>query len=146
MASHPAFTLAQGGTLEFESLLLRLTRRDRQNIQVCLLQDDGMRFEVLVVDRAQEADAAELLIAILRGHLRELRRRPTVQEILRWELNERNALTATLAREREQRGLELLASLPFDPADAPDLDLAAVAAIVYAGLTHVVLRAKTTDH
>ncbi len=105
-----------------------------------------LRSEVLVGDRPEEADAADLLIEILRGHLGELRNRPTVQEIMRWELNERNALTATLAREREQRGLELLSSLPFDPSDEPDLDLAAVSAIVYAGLTHIVLRAKTTDH
>lgn len=102
--------------------------------------------EVLVPENVAEAEVPDVLIAILRGHLRELRRRPAVQEIMRWELNERNALTDALAREREARGLELLRSLRFEVEEWPGLDIAAVAGLVYAGLTHLVLRSRTTDH
>jgi AcrR family transcriptional regulator len=101
---------------------------------------------VLIPRGAGSTPVPDLLIQILQGHLRELRRRPAVQEIMRWELHERNALTDALAAEREARGLELLRALGFDPSRCPGLDIAAVSAVIYAGLTHVVLRSKTTDH
>ncbi len=82
--------------------------------------------------------------AILLGHFRELRQRPTTQEIMRWELLERNELTDELARFREQQGMEILQQLPNGNPD-DDRDLAAMAAILHAGISYLVLRGKTAD-
>jgi AcrR family transcriptional regulator len=82
--------------------------------------------------------------ALLVGHMRELRSRPLTQEIMRWELHERNELTDELARFREQQGLEIMQLLPLDD-KAKDVDLTAVAALIHAGITYLVLRHKTAD-
>ena len=89
--------------------------------------------------------AGELSLAILENHLRELRRRPLTQEIMRWELAERSELTDALARAREEEGLDLLALEPLKRPPHPDMDLPAVGAILHAGITYLVLRAKTAD-
>ncbi len=87
---------------------------------------------------------AEAGTAMLNGHLRELRARPLTQEIMRWELHERNELTDELARHREQQGIEIMALLPNDE-KAAHVDVAAAAAIIHAGITYLVLRQKTAD-
>lgn len=87
----------------------------------------------------------EISVRLLKGHLRELLKRPRTQEIMRWELLKRNELSDELARAREQQGLEimqLLGSLENIPAD---VDLAAVAGLIHAGLSYLVLRAHTAD-
>ena len=88
---------------------------------------------------------AEMVEALLQGHLRELRQRPVTQEIMRWELHARNDLTDELARHRELQGLEIMDLLPKPEQDDPELDLPAMGAILHAGLTYLVLRAKTAD-
>jgi AcrR family transcriptional regulator len=90
-------------------------------------------------------DGAAMSAALLRANLRELRRRPLTQEILRWELLERNALTDELAALREEQGLELWRRLGLEGVEVPGVDVAAAAAILHAGLTYLVLRAKTAD-
>ncbi len=72
---------------------------------------------------------------------RALRKRPETQAILRWELHEHNELVDALAAARERMGLALLERI-----DAPKgLDVAAVTSVLAAGLTYLVLRAKTAD-
>jgi hypothetical protein len=63
---------------------------------------------------------------------------------MRWELHERNELTDTLARYREQQGKEIMALMPRD-GQSIDIDLAAAAALIHAGITYLVLRQKTAD-
>lgn len=87
--------------------------------------------------------AAERSAAMLKGLLRELRARPTTQEVLRWELTASNELTEKLAEVRERRGLELLGRVARDPALRPDVDVPAVAAVLSAGLIYLVLRSKS---
>lgn len=82
--------------------------------------------------------------ALLNGHLRELRARPLTREIMRWELHERNELTDELARYREQQGNEIMALLPKQEG-ANDVDAAAAAALIHAGITYLVLRQETAD-
>ncbi len=77
------------------------------------------------------------------GHLRELRKRPLTQELMRWELLERNQLTDTLAEARERQGMELIASHP-DLAGT-NTQVLGMIALVHAGLTYLVLRSKTAD-
>ncbi len=89
---------------------------------------------------------AEMGEALLKGHLRELRRRPVTQEIMRWELHERNELTEELARYRERQGIEIMDLLPKTPGPrGAAFDYAAMAALIHAGLTYLVLRSKTAD-
>jgi len=88
---------------------------------------------------------SEMTEAILKGHLRELRQRPVTQEIMRWELHERNELTAELARFRETQGLEIMDLMPQTDKTDDEIDLAAMGAIIHAGLTYLILRAKTAD-
>jgi AcrR family transcriptional regulator len=88
---------------------------------------------------------AKLAMKVLVGHLRWLRQRPQTQEIMRWELHERNELTDELARTREQQGMEILELLPPAAQAAHEVDLPAVAALIHAGITYLVLRSKTAD-
>ena len=90
-------------------------------------------------------DLREFSQAALRGHLRELRKRPLTQEIMRWELLARNELTDGLARAREEtvgRMLELMGRRGEEP---EMVELLAAAAVLHAGITYLALRAKTAD-
>jgi len=78
--------------------------------------------------------------AVLKGLLRALRRRPTTQEVLRWELAASNELTEKLAEVREEQGLRTMSRIGVE---ARGVDLPAVAAILSAGLTYLVLRSKS---
>ena len=63
---------------------------------------------------------------------------------MRWELLAQNELTDELARAREALGLEILARLEAElPDDSPDMDWAAIGALLHAGLSYLVLRGKT---
>jgi AcrR family transcriptional regulator len=94
-------------------------------------------------DASRAADAAEWGKAELLALYRGLRERPMTQEVLRWELVERNELTERLAELRERMGLEALARAGVDPALAEAIDLPAISALLSAGLIYLVLRAKT---
>ena len=83
------------------------------------------------------ARAKQMLLAF--GHA--LRKRPLTQEIMRWELLERNALTDALARHREEQGEKLFQSLD----KLTGIDLRAIGSLLAAGLTYLTLRAKTVD-
>ena len=86
----------------------------------------------------------DLAYALLAGHVRELRKRPMTQEIMRWELFANNELTDELARVREAQGLEILALLGSATHENEEtLDLAAIGALLHAGLSYLVLRGKT---
>lgn len=85
------------------------------------------------------AIAAGTLKALLRG----LRSRPMTQEVLRWELSASNDLTGKLAAVREEQSLRTLRKIGID-GDAPSRsDLPAVAALLSAGITYLVLRSTS---
>jgi AcrR family transcriptional regulator len=90
-------------------------------------------------------DLSEMSSIILKGYLRELRKRVTTQEIMRWELVQRNELTDKLAAVREAQGMEILGLLPAGPETSRKIDLPAIAALLHAGLMYLVLRSKTAD-
>jgi AcrR family transcriptional regulator len=79
--------------------------------------------------------AAKLLIEFGRA----LRRRPITQEIMRWELLERNELTDALAHYREEQGMKLIRMVR----DARGVDLQALGSLLSAGQTYLILRSKT---
>jgi AcrR family transcriptional regulator len=92
--------------------------------------------------RDPSADPAALASAMLSGLVRALRSRPATQEILAWELVEPSPLAERTAEVRERAGVELMAKLPAEL--PPGVDLPAVAALLTAGLTYLVLRSRTT--
>ena len=83
-------------------------------------------------------ERAKLLLLALG---RAIRKRPMTQEIMRWELLERNELTDALARHREEQGARLFDSLE----ETGEVDLRAVGSLLAAGQTYLILRAKTAD-
>jgi len=95
--------------------------------------------------QAEVHPLAEIMTALLCNQLDELRRRPIAQEIIRWELTEKNALTQLMAVAREKQIRELLGNLPFDQDYYPNIDLAAIYALLHAGLTHLAVSASKID-
>ena len=90
-------------------------------------------------------EVRDLSVALMKGFLRELRKRVTTQEVLRWELVQRNELTDELAAVREAQGMEILDLLPAATGSAGDRDLGAVGALLHAGVMYLVLRSRTAD-
>lgn len=73
-----------------------------------------------------------------------IRRRPLTQEIMAWEMVESNELTAELDRVREATILDFFDSHIPELAGRPDIR--AVAAIIGAGLSYLVTRARHVQH
>ncbi|MCL4850920.1 MAG: TetR/AcrR family transcriptional regulator [Bryobacteraceae bacterium] len=87
-----------------------------------------------------EAERAKLLVLAFG---RALRKRPLTQEIMRWELLERNELTYALARYREEQGSKVFQRI--EESDDRAIDIRAVGSVLAAGLTYLILRSKTAD-
>ncbi len=82
--------------------------------------------------------ATQLLIQLLY----ELQKRPTTQEILRWEILEGNELTQELAIARNRVATESLRLLADKFGLSKHQDLSAISAILIAGVVYLVLRSK----
>jgi AcrR family transcriptional regulator len=93
-----------------------------------------------VPDRETKTEA-ELAASLLIEFGRALRRRPITQEIMRWEMLEKNQLTDALAHYREEEGMKLLSLFR----NVGSAEIQAIAALLGAGQTYLLLRAKTTD-
>lgn len=83
-------------------------------------------------------------VALLKGYLRELRKNPAAQEILKEELIRRDGLACETAESREIQGKELIESLSIDTSVTDVMDLTAVGALLSAGMTYLLLRSSTT--
>jgi AcrR family transcriptional regulator len=77
---------------------------------------------------------------ILRRLAEANRNRPAVLEVMVWELVERNALTAIMEEARETMGLKVIETLFPDVADRKQI--AAISALLSAGVTYLALRAR----
>ena len=93
-----------------------------------------------VPDRESKTEA-ELGACLLIEFGRALRRRPITQEIMRWEILEKNELTDALANYREEQSMKLLGLFR----DKGSVGVQAIAALLGAGQTYLLLRAKTAD-
>jgi AcrR family transcriptional regulator len=85
--------------------------------------------------------SAERAKVIILGFGRAIRRRPITKELMRWELQEKNALSDALAKERERQAQQWLALAP----DLQGADLPAITAILVAGQVFLTLRSKTAE-
>lgn len=99
--------------------------------------------EIAPGDPVSLRSPAESSIALLKGYLRELKKRNAAQELLRGELVERNDLSVETAEFRERQGRELIDMLSVEGHIREDLDIPAVAALLSAGFTYLLLRSKT---
>jgi AcrR family transcriptional regulator len=89
--------------------------------------------------------ASDLAVALLKGYIRELRSSTSAQELLLGELVSRNELSAVSAERRERQGADLIEALVRTAPDAAKADVAAMGALLSAGLTFLMLRARTSD-
>lgn len=89
-------------------------------------------------EQLTEVERARLLLLAFG---RALRRRPLTQEIMRWELLEQNELTEALARHRERQSAKLFQGF----GDLEGIDVPAIASLLAAGQTYLILRSKTVN-
>ena len=104
-----------------------------------LSQTPGARGRISTV-----ADAAETAKQIFLGQLRQIRSSPELQEVLLWELNQKNAVTDEIAAVREAQGTAVLETMRT-VVGRQDTDLAAVANLLVGGIYYLVLRSRTVD-
>jgi len=84
--------------------------------------------------------ATEQLSQLSRNFMSAIRTRPITQEILAWEMIERNELTAELETIRENTMMNFFDM--FFPATDTGPDIAAMGAIIGAGISYLVSRAR----
>lgn len=98
---------------------------------------------LLAADESSQRTPGELVLAMLRAQIDALAGNETLREVRRWELIERNEVSAPLAerRERAARGF-------IDRVDGltPDADMPAMVSVMLAGVLYLMLRAKTESH
>lgn len=99
--------------------------------------------DLLAAGESSQRTPGELVLSMLRAQIDALAGNETLREVRRWELIERNEVSAPLAerRERAARGF-------IDRVDglAPDVDMPAVVSVMLAGVLYLMLRAKTESH
>ena len=102
-----------------------------------------------LIENAEKAplppDDADLAVALLKGYIHELRGSTSAQELLLGELVSRNELSEASARKRERQGADLIEALVSAAPEAEDKDVAAMGALLSAGLTFLLLRSRTSD-
>jgi AcrR family transcriptional regulator len=102
-----------------------------------------------LIDGAERSSAppgaADMAVALLKGYIREISGSASAQELLLGELVSRNELSEASARKRERQGADLIEALVNAAPEAGDKDVAAMGALLSAGLTFLMLRARTSD-
>ena len=93
-------------------------------------------------ERFRKLPLADRMSALARNYFEAIRRRPVTQEILAWELVERNKLTSSLEDLRENRMLRFFEE--FMPEYAHRQDFLAITAIVGAAINYLVTRSRHT--
>lgn len=92
------------------------------------------------IDAYRRLPLEDKLIALGRNFLRGIRRRPLTQEILAWEMVQRNELTESLEVIRETRMLRFADT--FLQTDGMQLDLMAIIAVIGSGISYLVCRSR----
>ncbi|MCP3952970.1 MAG: TetR/AcrR family transcriptional regulator [Desulfobacterales bacterium] len=85
---------------------------------------------------------ADRMSALARNYLDAIRKRPVTQEIMAWELIERNQLTVDLEDLREHRMVQFFQE--FMPEAIHHPDFLAISAIVGAAINYLVTRSRHT--
>jgi AcrR family transcriptional regulator len=82
------------------------------------------------------AGAKNMMRQSLIAFLRDLRSKPQIQEIRRWEIHSRSPLAQRIAHRREEAGRRFISMVPKHTTH----DLAAIYGVLQAGLCYLVLR------
>jgi AcrR family transcriptional regulator len=95
---------------------------------------------VVKASEASQRAPSELILAMLREQIDTLADNPALREVRRWELIERNEISAQLADRRETAARSFIDRIDglTDEADVP-----AMVSILLAGVLYLMLRAKT---
>jgi AcrR family transcriptional regulator len=93
------------------------------------------------IESFRQLPLANKLCALGRNFLTGIRKRPLTQEIMAWEMVERNDLTVELDTIRETRMLRFAEM--FLPPDGRGIDLMAISAVIGAGISYLVCRSRT---
>jgi AcrR family transcriptional regulator len=96
------------------------------------------------IENARAEDLKELIIKILVSQLRGLRENQALQELMVWEILERNELTIAIAKDREEKGYELSKRLK-EKMNLTGNESDAAIALLVSGIYYLVLRARTVD-
>ncbi|MBN1332794.1 MAG: TetR/AcrR family transcriptional regulator [Synergistales bacterium] len=98
-----------------------------------------------ILSENRDRGIPDLASAYMKHFLRELRKRPATQEVMRWELSHQNEITRSLATIREEQGMEMMDFLEDQLKLKDQLDIKALTALISAGISYLILRAKTAD-
>lgn len=88
--------------------------------------------------------AEDTFALLLKGYLHGLRKRNMAQELLRGELECRNDLAGTTAELRSEQGKRIVSMIDGGSGISGNIDVTAAAALLSAGFTYLLLRAKTS--
>ncbi len=90
---------------------------------------------------SSEDEVAKIGTDIFVGQLKEALKNKELQEILLWELTNKNEVTKAIAEEREAEAVELLRLLE-KVVDYSKTDIPAISSILLAGIYYLVLRSR----
>jgi AcrR family transcriptional regulator len=101
------------------------------------------RSDLLKDGESSHRPPADLILAMLHAQIEALAGNETLREVRRWELIERNEVTAQLADRRERAARSFIDRVDglTDEADVP-----AMVSIMLAGVLYLMLRSKTESH
>lgn len=97
----------------------------------------------LQADESSSRTPAELILTMLRAQIGALGNNEVLREVRRWELIERNDITAQLADRRERTARAFI-----DRVDGltQEADIPAQVSVMLAGMLYLMLRSKTESH
>lgn len=100
---------------------------------------------MLLDDKAETRSPQQLILTMLNAQINALASNDALKEIRRWELIERNDVSAQLATRREKAARTFIDALT-SVNDDDDADIAAMVGIMLAGVLYLSLRSKTETH
>ncbi|GAB1576094.1 TetR/AcrR family transcriptional regulator [Bordetella petrii] len=101
------------------------------------------RSDLLKNGESSQRTPADLILSMLRAQIEALAGNESLREVRRWELIERNDVTAQLADRREQAARQFIDRVDGLTGEA---DVPAMVSIMLAGVLYLMLRSKTESH
>ncbi|MBU2650239.1 MAG: TetR family transcriptional regulator [Bacteroidetes bacterium] len=96
------------------------------------------------IERTEKHELTNVISKVLIGQLRGLIQNRELQELMLWEMVEKNELTLAIAKEREEIGYEISKTMK-SKMSLSDNDSDAIIALLVAGIYYLVLRSRTVD-
>lgn len=94
---------------------------------------------------SEEQSLQQIILNMLAAQIDALAKNDALKEIRRWELIERNEVSAQLATRREKAARSFIDELTAIN-DEPGADIAAMLSVMLAGVLYLSLRSKTESH